>query len=297
MLQPNRYSILFRPAVLHHIGEGGDLRCGRCRAGYVFCPREESALGNRVRSRCSLRLVMYACNLGPRPLQALLGAALGISGLVAQQVEHPSAAAQVIRYPLSVREELTTDLNVGPYQLPARCDADGSLYLRQVVSATGLLDPVVKIGTDGKRKGSFAFGDLGAVHPSVVLDFSISSRGDLYALATTKDDNYLAKFRPDTTLDSVTKIPSESGFRLSRFAIFSTGQILMTGVDQKTSQPETVVLDRVEDISRQIDTKEKFELDSSGHVSRENFTSAMLSSMVSGDDGNVYVMRPSNARP
>lgn len=155
------------------------------------------------------------------------------------------------------------------------------------------MDPVVKIGTDGKRQGSFTFTNLGSVRPAVVLDFSIGSAGELYALATTKDNDYLARFRSDATFDSVTEIPQQSGFRLSRFTVFPSGPILMTGVNQKTSQPETVIVDRADNTPHPIETNERFDLDPAGHISKSDFASAMLSAMVPADDGNVYVMRTS----
>lgn len=205
----------------------------------------------------------------------------------------PPATSDVPLFSLSARETVPVELNVGPYEIPIKCDSDGNMYLRPVADPNSNLDSIVKIGANGKIASTFSFQNLGDIKASAALDFVVL-RGEVYALITDKNGgDHLVRFRSDGTYNSEITLPTAE-MQISRFATFSMDQVLMTGMNSKTSRAETLLVDRSGNVSHLINTKEQFQLDRNGELSHTDRLSVTLSSLVPGDDGNIYLMRQSS---
>jgi hypothetical protein len=119
----------------------------------------------------------------------------------------------------------------GAFMSPAKCDADGSLYIRKFGGDRPLLGAVVKIGEDGKRAAVFdpaAFSQLGLERADA---FSPASDGGIYRIAQTgglKPRVYVLNFSSDGSASSSTRLDAD--FEVYTFAAFADGNFLLSGV-------------------------------------------------------------------
>src|SRR5712671_8155525 len=114
---------------------------------------------------------------------------------------------------------------------PAKCDADGNLYVRKYATDRPLLGPVVKIDPDGKRTSLFD----PAVFSQLALDradaFSPASDGGMYQIAQSgvlKPRIYVLHFSSDGSAASPTRLDAD--FEVYTFAAFADGNFLASGV-------------------------------------------------------------------
>jgi hypothetical protein len=119
----------------------------------------------------------------------------------------------------------------GAFMSPAKCDPDGSLYIRKFAGDRPLLGAVVKIGEDGKRAAVFdpaAFSQLGLERADA---FSPASDGGIYRIAQTgglKPSVYVLHFSSDGSASSSTRLDAD--FEVYTFAAFADGNFLLSGV-------------------------------------------------------------------
>ncbi len=119
----------------------------------------------------------------------------------------------------------------GAFMSPAKCDADGSLYIRKFAGDRPLLGAVVKIGSDGKRAAVFdpaAFSQLGLQRADA---FSPAADGGMYRIAQTgglKPQVYVLHFSSDGSASSSTRLDAD--FEVYTFAAFADGNFLLSGV-------------------------------------------------------------------
>jgi hypothetical protein len=119
----------------------------------------------------------------------------------------------------------------GAFMNPAKCDAEGSLFIRKLASDRPLLGPVVKIDSDGKRTALFdpvAFSELGLIRAD---GFSPASDGGMDQIANTGGLNpsyYVLHFSADGSRSSSTLLDAD--FEVYTFAAFPDGNFLVSGV-------------------------------------------------------------------
>jgi hypothetical protein len=130
----------------------------------------------------------------------------------------------------------TSTMNVasemgGAFMIPAKCDADGNLYIRKFASDRPLLGPVVKIDPDGKRIALFD----PAAFSKLTLDradaFSPASDGGMYQIAQSGILNpriYVLHFSSDGSPASPTLLDAD--FEVYTFAAFAGGNFLVSGM-------------------------------------------------------------------
>lgn len=116
---------------------------------------------------------------------------------------------------------------------PAKCDADGNLYIRKFAVDRPLLGPVVKIDSDGKRSALFD----PAAFSQLLLDradaFSAAPDGGMYQIAQSgvlKPQIYVLHFSSDGSPASAVKLDAE--FEVYTFAAFEDGNFLLSGVQR-----------------------------------------------------------------
>jgi hypothetical protein len=119
----------------------------------------------------------------------------------------------------------------GAFMSPAKCDPDGSLYIRKFAGDRPLLGAVVKIGEDGKRAAVFdpaKFSQLGLERADA---FSPAADGGIYRIAQTgglKPSVYVLHFSSDGSASSSTRLDAD--FEVYTFAAFADGNFLLSGV-------------------------------------------------------------------
>lgn len=116
---------------------------------------------------------------------------------------------------------------------PAKCDAEGNLYIRKFAVDRPLLGPVVKIGSEGERSALFdpaAFSQLALDRADA---FSPASDGGMYQIAQSgvlKPHIYVLHFSSDGSPASPVKLDADS--EVYTFAAFADGNFLVSGVQR-----------------------------------------------------------------
>jgi hypothetical protein len=140
---------------------------------------------------------------------------------------------------IALRAISTTNLTSeagGAFMVPAKCDADGNLYIRKAAMDRPMLGPVVKVDTDGKRTALFdlaAFSQLGLDRADA---FSPASDGGLYRIAQKGLMNphiYVLHFSSDGSASSSTMLDAD--LEVYTFAAFTEGNFLVSGVKRDAS--------------------------------------------------------------
>jgi hypothetical protein len=114
--------------------------------------------------------------------------------------------------------------------LPPACDAKGNVYFRPYESRKRpLRSPIYKFSPQGERvavygvsadaefAGQFKGGE----------DFALGKDGEVYQLATSEKGSYIVQFDQNGAIES--KIRLRAGFSPYHFAVFDSGEFLVTG--------------------------------------------------------------------
>jgi hypothetical protein len=208
------------------------------------------------------------------------------------------SGAEVPRVTLTVHQGMPADLAVGMYQLPIKCDSGGNLYARPFQDPgpdKPLRPPILKIGRDGKLSASFSFEHVGDIDTKdlELIDFSAGRLGEVYALVASKKASYVVAFRSNAEFQSATLLSLDPSFQASRFVRLSSGQYLLTGLKGTKRDPTILLLDTAGNIVRTFNTKETYHTDPAGAATKGDIDSFELSDLQVGEDGNIYIMRPS----
>ncbi len=114
---------------------------------------------------------------------------------------------------------------------PVRCDSSGNVYFRGYQPPRLLASPVVKVSADGKTVTTFSLAAAPGFAKDAPFDvFTVSPKGEVFILAfKSKDDLELVAFRDSGEFDYDAKL--ESRFLPAQFAVFPTGELLVTGTE------------------------------------------------------------------
>lgn len=142
--------------------------------------------------------------------------------------------------------------------LPAKCDAEGNIYLRGG-SGLGnyLATPLIKLSREGKRAAVFTLGTApGFDDEATYEDFAVDARGKVYLLAFRRGEGkedvkqVIVAYDSDGSYDSTIEL--DALFHSGHLAAFPSGGFLASGerieevdgVFRRTGKPFTAVLDR-----------------------------------------------------
>ena len=152
-----------------------------------------------------------------------------------------AVAATTSKVPLSgstLTLRATSTLNIpsemgGAFMNPAKCDAEGNLYIRKLAMDRPQLGPVVKISSDGQRAALFdptAFSQLALDRADA---FSPAPDGGMYQIAQSgvlKPRIYVLHFSSDGSAASPVKLDAD--LEVYTFAAFADGNFLISGVQR-----------------------------------------------------------------
>ena len=195
----------------------------------------------------------------------------------------------------------------GAFQIPAKCDADGNLYIRKYAVDRALLGPVVKIDPEGKRTALFdpaAFSQLALDRADA---FSPAPDGGIYRIAqkgVVKPRIYVLRFSSDGSPSSAALLDAD--FEVYTFAAFAEGNFLVSGVKRDPQNRHdhgrnfTAVFSADGRELAQL-SFEKPHTTPKPEAKPENVNAGDqpvptldLADAEVGDDGNLYVMRASS---
>lgn len=164
-----------------------------------------------------LLVVALGAGVGPSLLAQAPPASPDIPRLVLQQVD-----AREIHWDFD---------SVGP----VLCDAEGNMYLRPALVLRMDKNPVWKFSPEGRKLAEFAppIDTEDAGREFRMGEFTVSSTGGFYTLTydgnATVVDYFLVSYASDGEVSSKTHLDLPANFWVEKFAVFGSGDILVSG--------------------------------------------------------------------
>jgi hypothetical protein len=152
--------------------------------------------------------------------------------LLAQSTSSSHAAARqdsVIGLHETRRDSIVSEMG-GAFMFPAKCDADGNLYIRKYATDRPLLGPIVKIDAEGKRVALFDPAAVSRLKLDRADAFAPAPDGGLYQIALvgiSHPEIYVLHFSSDGAMS--TPIRLDADFQPYQFAAFADGNLLASG--------------------------------------------------------------------
>lgn len=191
---------------------------------------------------------------------------------------------------------------------PAKCDADGNLYIRKYATDRPLLSPIVKINAEGKRIALFDPIAVSQLKLTRTDSFSPSADGgidQIAAVGIVKPQIYVLHFSSEGSASSPVQLAAD--FQPYEFAAFADGNLLLSGIQRDlqdhtdTGHPVTAVFSAdgrmLKRISFAAALKPPPLTRKTGEVEKaapENHPVSLdLSGAEPGRDGNIYALRRS----
>lgn len=176
---------------------------------------------------------------------------------------------------------------------PFRCDGDGNLYFRAYQPKSVLRVPITKYNKSGALEATFSVAEMD--QKAQGRDFFITSEGDVFQIIQQPGENFIAAYKKDGSLKSKIKIQGESLRPTGPFAVFTSGEFLISGTESPmaggTGRNSFVAIFRSDGTFLKKITMPSAE--STGEQPVEKPIAIDLSDSVAGSDGNVYVLRRS----
>ncbi len=189
--------------------------------------------------------------------------------------------------------------------LPPACDAKGNVYFRPYASRKSpLRSPIYKVSPQGERvavyrasadsefTGQFKGGE----------GFALGKDGEVYQLAVSEKGTYIVQFDQNGAITS--KIRLQAGFSPYHFAVFDSGEFLVTGSGADDPRPHAIytgIFDRGGKMVKKIvfpgdeqhtqaANRGDAEFTEPGNTIPRNYA-VDRGAVVPASDGNLYVVR------
>jgi hypothetical protein len=208
---------------------------------------------------------------------------------------------------LTLRETVKTAyVNAGMLYLPAKCDRDGNVYLRDM-SHDGV-HAIHKLNAGGKQVALFQ-PDLPTAGSKPVAEgyFSVGKDDYVYELVGSWEDkrNHVLIYKPDGSLKTDIKLQTGFPWIPAQVAAFPSGNLLVTGLEYDHDRKNPVKLPftgvfgpdgsllkevKLEDDAVIHDMAAVGDSRVTGLEGRDNYAVG-LGDMDAANDGNIYLMR------
>jgi hypothetical protein len=209
---------------------------------------------------------------------------------------------------LTLRETVKTAyVNAGMLYLPAKCDRDGNVYLRDM-NHDGV-HAIHKLSTTGKQVALFQ-PDLPTAGSKPVAEgyFSVGKDDYVYELVGSWEDrrNHVLVYRPDGSLKSDIKLEPGFGWSAAQVAAFPSGNFLVTGLKydhprtNSVKLPFTGVFGPDGSLLKEVKLEDDDMIHDMAVVGDSRVTApeapgvnhaVELGDMDAANDGNIYLMR------
>ncbi len=198
----------------------------------------------------------------------------------------------------------TAFVNAGMLYLPAKCDRDGNVYLRD---ANDGVHAIHKLNAQGKQVALFQ-PDLAKADSKPVAEghFSVGKDGYVYKLVGSWEDrrNHVLIYRPDGSLKTDIKLETGFAWIPAQVAAFPSGNLLVTGLrydhDRKNpvKWPSTGVFGPDGSLLKEVKLEDDGMIHDMAAVGDSRVTdlhnsnyAVGLGDMDAASDGNIYLMR------
>src|SRR6266404_6069075 len=207
------------------------------------------------------------------------------------------------------RKSIASEMG-GAFMFPAKCDADGNLYIRKFATDRPLLGPIVKVDPEGKRVALFDPVAVSQLKFDRADAFSPIADGGLYQIAAVGISHpqiYVLPFSSDGSPAMPTRLDAD--FQPFQFAAFANGNLLVSGFQHDPQnmsdpgRPYTAVFSADGRLLAQLSlepppepahTTAKSAVKPAISDSRASTPTLDLSDAEASPDGNIYVLRRSS---
>jgi hypothetical protein len=200
--------------------------------------------------------------------------------------------------PLVAASTLPTTIKFEGYRnfaLPSFCDEKGNSYVKLLESGMGMAGPIFRISEKGLVEAEFdTTGTLGNT-------FAARPNGGIATARLDGKTKVIDNFGPDGKREAEVRLEQPPiPFFPMQIAVFPSGGILLAGSQYRASdQASTAVYDHEGHLIKQLVLEGDAELEhaippvdkKSSHVPLADRTSISRSVAITGDDGNVYLLR------
>jgi hypothetical protein len=206
-----------------------------------------------------------------------------------------AAAAQL--KPLVVARTIPTTIKFEGHRsfaLPSFCDEKEKSYIRLLEPGMGMAGPVFRLSKQGFVEAKFDTTD------TLENTFAVRPNGGIAAARIDGKTKVIVNFGPDGEREEEVRLETPPiPFFPMQIAIFPSGGILISGGSYRENQASTAVYDPEGHLIKQIVLEGDEELEhaipssdkKSSHSPVIDRSSISRSVAITGDDGNVYLMR------
>jgi hypothetical protein len=139
-------------------------------------------------------------------------------------LDQPSHAQQV--RPLSiVGTSSVPNLVAEAIASPVKCDADGNIALRAIISSDDL-GPIVRLSADGQKAVSVRLSHDTEPRDAELIDFALG-RGELFVLALSKSRPWIFRYDADGKFERA--VPIDAQIEAARLAVDANENLLISG--------------------------------------------------------------------
>ncbi|MGH9787761.1 MAG: hypothetical protein ACRD4U_03545 [Candidatus Acidiferrales bacterium] len=180
------------------------------------------------------------------------------------------------------------------------------MYLRWYRAENFDASPVVRISRDGKNTQEFSITEAPGFEKGAVYDFAPGPRGEMYLLAArTADRRHVVRFRESGEFDS--SFVLEPHIEPDKIAVFASGEFLVSGRELSAAASELTgrfllaIYDPRGQFVREISLPRDISIVQGSEGAKSNAGEEDVESVYAGtsvvtaDDGNIYLMRPTTA--
>jgi hypothetical protein len=208
-----------------------------------------------------------------------------------------SSSAQL--KPLVVARTIPTTIKFEGHRsfaLPSFCDEKGDSYIRLLEPGMGMAGPVFRLSQQGLVEAEFDTTD------TLENTFAVRPNGGIAAARIDGKTKVIVNFGPDGAREAEVRLETPPvPFFPMQIAVFPSGGILASGSSYRDNRAFTTVYDREGHLIKQLVLEGDHDLENtiptsdnkSSHAPLVDGSSISRSVAITGDDGNVYLMRAS----
>ena len=179
------------------------------------------------------------------------------------------------------------------FALPSFCDEKGNSYVKLWEPGMGAAGPIYRLSSQGVVEAEFDTTD------SLDNIFAVRPNGGIAALRLDRKTKVIVNFSPEGEREAEIRLETPPiPFFPMQIAAFASGGILVSGAAYRGNQAPTAVYDPEGHLIKQIVLEGDAELDhaipsgdKTSSVALVDHSSTSRSVAITGDDGNVYLMR------
>jgi hypothetical protein len=193
------------------------------------------------------------------------------------------------RFPIS-----TTDEFSGGLAYPTACDEQERPYIKLLKSGAGMVGPIFRLSSRGVVEAQFD------TSGALTNRYAVRPDGGVIMMHSDGGTKFLDNFAPDGTRESSVRLEQPPiRFFPSQLAVFHSGEIFISGLQYRPGyKASTAIYSKTGSLVKQLalDWDEKTEGEIAGKPDAQEMNKQTVDKSVAvrGDDGLVYLMRPTN---